>query len=293
VSVAKVSSIATSVLVVSWCLIVALAGIAWLLPLDVAQGWAMGRADNNDFAMFEAYGAITATMLFVRVVSTLLVVLLSVVWARRRTTVPMIARAANGFWQATIPALNTDSIRSNFRTGAVRLIVVGWLVLGIYQFGCSVNRRLWDWPLYQLHTGQTILPNISENNREVIRFLAATTPPHARILVMSDQKLYFLSYYLLPRRLYHPSHPDSVFVIAKPYNQRQLASYRLQDLTAEQIQELHPDYILEYFEGRQFIEGENLSRDSNWLNFQRRRFGPNWQPSFLVSLRPYSTEKGS
>jgi hypothetical protein len=293
VPVAKVSSAATGVLIVSWCLIGALAAIAWLLPLDLAQGWAVGRADNNDFAMFEAYGAITATMWFVRCGSTLLVALLSVVWARHRMTAPMLARAANGFWLATVPAPNTDSKRSSFRTGAVRLIVVGWLMLGVYQLGCSINRRLWDWPLYQLHTGQMILPNISENNREVIRFLAATTPPNARILVVSDQKLYFLSYYLLPRRLYHPSHPDSVFVIAKPYNQRQLASYRLQDLTPEQIQELHPDFILEYYEGKQFIAGENLSLDSNWLNFQRRRFGPNWQPSYLVSLRPYLAEKGS
>lgn len=292
-SVAKVSSAATGVLVVSWFLMAALAAIAWLLPLDVAQAWAVGRADNNDFAVFEAYGAITATMWFVRCVSSLLVVFLSIVWTRHRTAGPMMARAASGFWLATIPAPNTNSKPSSFRTTAVRLIIVAWLVLGVYQLGRSVNRRLWDWPLYQLHAGQTILPNISENNREVIRFLAATTPPNARILVMSDQKLYFLSYYLLPRRLYHPSHPDSVFVIAKPYNQRQLASYRLQDLTAKQIQELNPDYILEYFEGKQFIEGENLSRDSNWLNFQRRRFGPNWQPSYLVSLRPYSTEKGS
>ncbi|HEY4258562.1 MAG TPA: hypothetical protein VGM98_00320 [Schlesneria sp.] len=290
-SVEKVSSIATGVLVVSWFLMAALVAIAWLLPLDVAQAWAVGRADNNDFAMFEAYGAITATMWFVRCVSTFLVVLLSVAWARQRTTVPMIARVANSFWLVTIPTPTTDLKRSSFRTTVVRLIVAGWLVLGVYQFGCSVNRRLWDWPLYQLHDGQTILPNISENNREVIRFLAATTPPKARILVMSDQKLYFLSYYLLPRRLYHPSHPDSVFVIAKPYNQRQLASYRLQDLTADEIRQLHPDYILEYFEGKQFLEGENLSRDPNWLNFQRRRFGPNWQPSYLVSLRPYSAEK--
>ncbi|MDB5342123.1 MAG: hypothetical protein JWP89_500 [Schlesneria sp.] len=294
VSVGKFSSAAIGVLVVSWCLMAALAGIAWLLPLDVAQGWAVRRADNNDFAMFEAYGAITATMWFVRCVSTLLMLVLGIAWRLRRTSVPMLARVASSFWHATIPvtqAATSGSGIGRFRIGAVRLIVVGWLMLGVYQLGCSINRRLWDWPLYQLHAGQTILPNISENNREVIRFLAATTPPNARILVLSDQKLYFLSYYLLPRRLYHPSHPDSVFVIAKPYNQRQLASYRLQDLTADQIQELHPDYILEYFEGKQFIEGENLSLDSTWLNFQRRRFGPGWQPSYLVSLRPYSTEK--
>ena len=57
-----------------------------------------------------------------------------------------------------------------------------------------------------------------------------------------------------------------------------MAAYRLQDLTAERIQDLRPDYILEYFEGKDFVDGENLERDDAWLSNQRRRYGPNWHP---------------
>lgn len=289
VTVAKASVIVTSILI-SWCLAFAIAGLSWLIPMDAAQGWAVGRAADNDFAQFEAHGATTATMWFVRIVSTVIVLAMGFVWMRRRKVAPAVARAFAGFWQDTQPTRNpkwAPSVVSKVQTGVVRVIVLSWMVLGVYQLGCSINRRLWDWPLYQLHSGQTILPNISDGNREVIRFVAASTPPNARILVLSDQKLYFLSYYLLPRRLYHPSHPDSVFVIAKAHNERQLAAYRLQDLTSEQIEQLRPDYILEYFEGKQFIEGVDLRRDQGWLNYQRRKYGPDWQPSYLVSLQRY------
>ena len=287
VTVAKASGIAASILI-CWCLAFAIAGLSWLIPIDVAQGWAVGRAADDDFARFEAHGAMTATMWSVRVASTLLVLALGIIWIQRRRVAPAVAQAFAGFWQDTRPTLDPESapsVVSKVQTGVVRVLVVSWLVLGVYQLGCSVNRRLWDWPLYQLHAGQTILPNISDGNREVIRFVASSTPPNARILVLSDQKVYFLSYYLLPRRLYHPSHPDSVFVIAKAHNERQLAAYRLQDLTSEQIDQLSPDYILEYFEGKQFIEGVDLKRDQGWLNYQRRKYGPDWQPSYLVSLR--------
>lgn len=286
-TVAKASGIVASILI-CWCLAFAIAGLSWLIPLDVAQGWAVGRAADNDFARFEAHGAMTATMWFVRFTSTLLVLAFGFVWIRRRRVAPTVAATFAGFWRDTRPEQEPNSppsLMSKVQAGVVRVFVVAWLVLGIYQLGCSVNRRLWDWPLYQLRAGQTILPNISDGNREVIRFVAASTPPNARILVLSDQKVYFLSYYLLPRRLYHPSHPDSVFVIAKAHNERQLAAYRLQDLTSEQIEQLRPDYILEYFEGKQFIEGIDLRRDQAWLNYQRRKYGPNWQPSYLVSLQ--------
>ena len=139
----------------------------------------------------------------------LLTVLLGVAWYRRRKTVPEILQAITVFREVTHLESQASNSRFAFRTlrtGVVRLLVASWLALGIYQLGCSVNRRLWDWPVYQLKAGQTILPNISDTNREVIRYVAGETPPNARILVLSDQKLFFLSYYLLPGdSTIHPS----------------------------------------------------------------------------------------
>ncbi len=266
---------------------------AWLLPVEVAQSWAVSRAGRDEFSQFEAFAASSATVWFVRWAATVGVLILSVCWMKRRWVVSFFVKALVEFWQAAASrstcgdsggARGVDSIRSTVS----RVFIVAWLVLAVYHAGCSIQRRLWDWPVYRLHAGQTVLPNISDSNRDVIRYLESATPAGSKILVLSDQKLYFLSYYLLPRRLYHPVHPDSEFVIAQAHNQRQLAAYRIEDLSPERIQQLRPDFIVEYFEGSQFTRGRDLERDANWLNHQRHRHGPSWHPEYLVSLRRFS-----
>ena len=280
-------------LLAGWCGVTLLAGAAWLLPVEVAQSWAVGRAGSDKFSQFEAFAASSATVWFVRWAATVAVLILSVCWLKRRWVVSFLAKALVEFWQAvasrstrTDPgcACGVDSVRS----AVSRVFIVAWLVLAVYHAGGSVQRRLWDWPVYRLHAGRTVLPNISDTNRDVIRYLESATPAGSKILVLSDQKLYFLSYYLLPRRLYHPVHPDSEFVIAQPHNQRQLAAYRLEDLNPDRIERLQPDFILEYFEGSLFTQGRDLERDVHWLNHQRHRHGPNWRPEYLVELRRHS-----
>lgn len=251
------------------------------MPLELAQAWAVDRAGSDDFEKFEAYGTATAAVWFLRWASISVTAVLGLIWIRRETMLPYVVRATDEFWRVT----NATGL---VRTRLVQTLLVSWLVLGVYQFGIGISRRLKDWPVYQLLAGPRIMPNISDSNRDVIRYLAAATEPNSRILVLSDQKLYFLSYYLLPRRLYHPTHPDSEFVIAMPHNERQLAAYRLRDLTPEQIEKYRPDYVLEYFEGKSFTENENLSRDTLWMRYGSQRYGPSWQPSYLVSLRRYS-----
>ena len=270
-----------------------LAGAAWLLPVEVAQSWAVGWAGRDEFSQFEAFVASSATVWFVRWSATVGVLILSVGWMKRRWLVPFLAKALAEFWQAaasrTTRAVPGSSCRvDSIRTTLSRVFIVAWLVLAVYHAGSSVQRRLWDWPVYRLHAGRTVLPNISDTNRDVIRYLESATPAGSKILVLSDQKLYFLSYYLLPRRLYHPTHPDSEFVIAQPYNQRQLAAYRLEDLSPDHVQRLQPDYIVEYLEGAHFTRGRDLERDRNWLTFQRHRHGANWRPEYLVELRRHS-----
>lgn len=286
--------IVRTVLLGGWCAVLLLAVTAWLLPVEVAQSWAVDRAGNDDFSRFEAHGAAGAAVWLLRVAATVFGILLTAIWIRRRSSVPFLVEMLTEFWRAAAVADSVDLPRSpllkSIRPMATRMFIVAWFVLATYHVGASVTRRLWEWPLYRLYSGQTILPNISDSNREVIRYLAATTPPDAKILVLSDQKLFFLSYYLLPRRLYHPTHPDSEFVIPLPHNQRQLAAFRLADLSPGQIQRLKPDYILEYFEGSRFIEDSDLEQDPVWVNFQRTRHGPDYRPTSLVVLRRYSVE---
>jgi hypothetical protein len=272
-----------------WCAVMLLAGAAWLLPVEVAQSWAVGRAGSDEFSRFEAFVASGATVWFVRWAATIGAVILAVCWWKRRVFVSFAAGVLDAFWQGTAPSPTRSTAQASLgdrvRSAVLRVFIVGWLMLAVYHAGASIQRRLWDWPVYRLHAGQTVLPNISDTNRDVIRFLEASTPPGAKILVLSDQKLYFLSYYLLPRRLYHPVHPDSEFVIAQPYNQRQLAAYRLEDLSPEHLQRLQPDFVLEYFEGTAFTRGRDLEQDANWLKYQRSRRGPGWHPDYLVALR--------
>jgi hypothetical protein len=284
--------IVRTVLLSSWCAVLLLAGTAWLIPVEVVQSWAVDRAADDDYSRFEADGAAGASVWFLRLATTVLGIILTAVWIRRRSSIPFLVEVLTSLWHAAADTNTVGESRSPMlkliRSTTTRLFIVGWLVLGVYHAGASVSRRLWEWPLYRLYSGHTILPNISDSNREVIRYLAAATPPDSKILVLSDQKLFFLSYYLLPRRLYHPTHPDSEFVIPLPHNQRQLAAYRLADLGPDQIQRLQPDYILEYFEGPSFIADSDLTQDPVWLNFQRQRHGAAYRPSILVVLRRYS-----
>ena len=128
-------------------------------------------------------------------------------------------------------------------------ICLAWGGLAMIHFVGAIDKRTRDWPVYRLNSGAQVLPNISDSNRMVIRYLSQVTPEDARILVLSDQKLFFLSYYLLPRRLYHPMHPEAEFVIPQPDQQRPLAAYRVSDLDDEYLSRINPDYVLEYFEG--------------------------------------------
>lgn len=259
--------------------------LAWLVPIEVAQSWAVGRARDDEFSRFEAFEAATAMVWLIRVALTICATIMLIVGFNLRRVAPILVQATTEFW---IASGNVLSSGGSLRTCASRLIVAGWLIMALWQAGASVQRRLWEWPVYRLSSGRAVLPNISSSNRDVIRFLEATTPPGSRILVLSDQKLFFLSYYLLPRRLYHPTHPDSEFVIAQAHNERQLAAYRLDDVPLDRIQRVKPDYVLEYFEGAEFLRGEDLEQDANWVRFQRGRHGPAWRPSYIVRLRPFT-----
>jgi hypothetical protein len=168
--------------------------------------------------------------------------------------------------------------------------VAAWLIIAMTQFGDGVVQRMRDWKSYGLVSGRTSLPNLSDTNYLVIRYVEEATPPDARILVLSDQKLFFLSYYLLPRRLYHPMHPDSEFVIPLANGERQLAAYTRADLPPHYLDELQPDYVLEYFEGDAFVDPARVREDLEWLRFLGQGQIINERPKIQVILRPYPPE---
>ena len=256
------------------------AGAAWILPVEVAQSWAVERVARDAFLQYEASSAMTANVWFVRCAASVVATVMTLVWWQRRRAVPFLVRVLTEFWTATAPPTAGAAT-----TTVCRLMIVAWMALAVVHLGLSVQRRLWEWPVYALQSGRTILPNISDSNREVIRYVAAMTPAGSRIFVVSDQKLFFLSYYLLPRRMYHATHPDSEFVIPQPHNQTQLVAYRLEELDPVRIERLRPDYILEYFESAPHLKGADLYQDQNWLNHLRRRHGPTRRPDYLVALR--------
>jgi hypothetical protein len=52
---------------------------------------------------------------------------------------------------------------------------------------------------------------LSANEQRIIHAVRRTTPPDARILVVSDEHSWFLNYYLFPRRLFQHQEEDLTF----------------------------------------------------------------------------------
>jgi hypothetical protein len=67
----------------------------------------------------------------------------------------------------------------------------------------------------------------------------------------------------------------------------------LNDLTSADIASIDPDYVLEYFEGPDYVEADRLLDDPLWIEFVRRlRKDRAYVPPYNVRLRPIA-EVGS
>lgn len=295
------STIVRTVLTLLLLATVPITSAVWLISIEEVQGWAISRAGDEPLAQYEAVGTAEAAWWCLRVSVPFITFLAAIGIWRSRAVGRMVIQLWNAFLVATtvvrkpkdsdkqgLSVSNVPDSRSCHNTILLRIVVAGWLLLACYHAGHGVMQRLRDWPVYRFHSGSDVLPNMSQQNREVIRYVAQATPPGSRILVLSDQRLFFLSYYLLPRRVYHPLHPGGEFVIPQPNGQQQLPAYRLKELDPAYLHTLKPDYVLEYFEGPIYADVSRLTEDGKWLAFQRERHGPGYQPEFLVSLRPYS-----
>ncbi len=257
----------------------------WVMPTEAIQSWMVKRAGSDRFASYAASEQAAATWLLLRMMLPILSIsLIAGVY---------FSDIVNSFLrQCGITLLEQTSIdkeakRDSKRTILFRFLLFGWFSLGLFHFAGGIWKRIEDWPWYHLNSGPEIMPNISDSNRDVIRFLKETTEEDSRILIVSDQKLFFLSYYLLPRRLFHVIHPESEFVIPKANQQRQLTAYRFSELDPETLSRISPDYILEYFEGSRYLEEENFEEDEFWMRFQKRQYGPDYKPAYNVRLRRF------
>lgn len=263
----------------------------WLVPVEIPQNWAFQRAGDDPYSQFEAVGQMEALWWLGRFTLPLLCVATAGIAWRFVEVYDWCRGVLKEFLSVTCQQdVSGKSAGRAAKSALVRLLIASWLLLaGVHLWG-AIDQRTREWPYYRLRSGGEVLPNISESNRDVIRYLREATPPESRILAVSDQKLFFLSYYLLPRRLFHPTHPEAEFVIPLANQQRQLSAYRLQDLDHETISRIRPDYILEYFEGSAFVEEDRRGEDQRWVRFWRERNRSTGLPPYVVVLRPCAPE---
>tara|TARA_R110002111_G_scaffold262869_1_gene342125 strand:+ start:39130 stop:40026 length:897 start_codon:yes stop_codon:yes gene_type:complete len=260
----------------------------WLMPTEFFQSWMIERAAPDQFSQFAAHEQAQAIVVLLRILLPLIAISTAAGFFFLTRVTHFITHCGHVIFEQTL--INWNGRRDAKRTILFRLLLLVWFSLGMVHFAGGVSRRIEDWPWYHFHAGPSILPNISESNRDVIRFLKEATEDDARILVLSDQKLFFLSYYLLPRKLFHPLHPESEFVIPKEFQQRQLKAYRLADLDADYISEIDPDYILEYYEGTDYLEKDRLEEDPRWLQYLQNRYGYDFKPTYNVRLRKINSD---
>lgn len=263
-----------------------LAGLsAWLVSPEMAENWAFARNGTP-----ESIQDARALLWLGRVAAPLLAIAVALGLSRWNRTERALHELRREFLAVTHCGRQQGAAGS-LPTIALRVAVVAWLLLASVHWGAAARRVVREWPIYRFRSGGQVLPNMSESNRDVIRYLATATPEDARILAVSDQTLYFLSYYLWPREIYQRRHPDSEFTVPQPG--RQLAAYRLSDLTDEDIAAVNPDYVLEYFEGPESVEPDRLLADRQWIEFSRRLHGDSaYVPQFNLRLRPIGEVQG-
>lgn len=260
----------------------------WIVSPEMAENWAFARAGTAD-SLLDAQ----ALLWIARVGAP--AVAIATWWALRRW--PRTERTVRRLCSEFLTATRNDQQQTNgaaVRSGVVRVLIAAWLLLAAVKWGDGARRVVHEWPIYRWTSGDRVLPNMSESNRDVIRYLREATPEDARILGVSDQTLFFLAYYLWPREVLHHRHPESEFVVPQPGQARQLAAYRLSDLTAEQLSQMRPDYVLEYFEGPEYVEPSRVLDDRRWVSFARQLHGdPSYTPAYNVRLRRIDELQGA
>ena len=174
------------------CTAISLAG--WIIPVEVVQNRAVERVPDTDvYVRFEVFGRIEAIWWLFAYAGPLLSVASIRSWMKRDRIVEGVRQSI-----AEVRAMLVDAAPKSWMgslTGWIKCVLFGAaFVLAVSHLFGGAWDRIKDWPYYRLDDGNEVLPNISESNREVIRYLRTATPEDSRIFVASDQKLFFLSY---------------------------------------------------------------------------------------------------
>ncbi len=269
-----------------------LAGAGWLAP-ELVESRIVDPSNTDAYAQFESFGQAEAILWLTMWVAPVLALGGVLLWWKRQRLAGWMEGAGRSLWRVTAsPDFSAVGPLGRVVPLLKRAAILGSLVLAIGHWAGALGQRLHDWPYYRFHDGGEVLPNISESNREVVRYLRQATPENCRIFVVSDQKLFFLSYYLRPRSLYHRMHPTAEHLIPRANQARQLAAYRLEELPPE-VWDCHPDFVLEYFEGPEYVDPARTTADSAWLRFIRQRMGdPTHVPGYVVVLRRWPLTEG-
>jgi hypothetical protein len=259
----------------------------WLIPVDVVKVRAYDAAPQDAFAQFEAIGRAEALWWFFRVATVLGTIATAYTLFHRIQTARFIVGLIDDVLMMLI--LVRRAAPQPFSRRVVLMIrciaIIAMVALACVHQVHGINQRAKDWAYYELNDGDATLPNISESNRAVIRYLRESTPEDSRIFVVSDQKLFFLSYYLLPRKIVHRMHPSAEHLIPRKNQERQLAAYRLSELPDGVLAKQRPDFVLEYFEGSEYVQPERTMEDSRFLDFVRKQQqDPNYIPPYTVVL---------
>ena len=267
------------------------AAFVWLIPMDVVRQWAYDRAGNGPFERFESVGEAEFSLWLARIALSCMAILQVGIWWSLDRCLAFARDVWNGLITLSAPVQDQSStkarpVQDQWSGIAFRGFLVAWAVLAVSHAVHALGLQIHDWPYFRFNSGDIVLPNISNSNRAVIRYLKEATPPGARILVASDQKLFFLSYYLRPRILFHRMHPDSEHVIPLKDQERKLVAYRLDELTDQDLKQMPHEYTLEYFEHPDFVDSDDVLDDANWVEFIRRQERDrSFVPKYLVRLR--------
>ena len=263
--------------------------LIWLIPLEAMQQAAYDRAKPDPYARYQAIGAAEFSTWVGRIVLPCLLIGVGRAYRNRSSWSIFLTELEPGLRDVVTTNAKCDTSNltiSRIRTVACSALLLGWGCLSVGHLVHGFNERAGDWPYFRWNSGEAVLPNISDSNRAVIRYLLGATPPEAKILVASDQKLFFLSYYLRPRALFHKMHPESEHVIPLKDQERKLSAYRLDELNADDLRGIPYDYTLEYFEHPDFVNQSEVLDDRSWVAFYRAtRQEPSAIPPYLVRLR--------
>jgi hypothetical protein len=195
-------------LVLLLLLAAALAGAAltWLLPATLAERWALDRAGPDPFAQFEAAGQAQAVWQLGRWTLPLLAVLLGAGLARARWCDDTLRALGRELLDVTAFPTAPTRWRGSLQRFAARALLLLWGLLAVQHAVGALFDRTREWPYYRLRSGAEVLPNISDSNRDVIRYLRQAVPENARILplVLSAPPAHPASH-APQRRVRHPA----------------------------------------------------------------------------------------